>query len=148
MSSEVLDAPEVEDDSEIEPVQEESVNLETAVTYEHRKMHIGPIPSPEVLAEYNEIDPTFANRILVMAEQQSSHRQEMEKKIVKSGTRDSFMGIVFGFLIGILSLIVSLILGLNGRTIESSLLGVGGLGGLVSVFIYGTRSNDNDNDKD
>lgn len=121
---------------------------ETAVTIQQRRsVHMGPIPSPEVLAEYNEIDPTFANRILVMAENQAKHRQELEKRIVKSGTRDSLLGIIFGFLIGVLALIVSLILGLNERTIESALLGVGGLGGLVSVFIYGTRSKSKENEE-
>lgn len=107
---------------------------------EESRMHIGPIPSPEVLAEYNQIDPSFANRILVMAEQQALHRQGIEKKIVDSGTKESLLGVICGFIIGMTALIVSLILGLNGRTIESSLLGVGGLVGLVSVFIYGTRS--------
>jgi uncharacterized membrane protein len=146
MNSEELDT--TEDNDEIMPSYEEPVHLETAVTIEKSRMHIGPIPSPEVLAEYNQIDPTFANRILVMAEQQSLHRQKMEKTIINSGTRDSLLGIVFGFLIGVITIIVSLILGLNGRTIESSLLGIGGLGGLVSVFIYGTRGKDNDEDKD
>lgn len=148
MNSEVLDTTETIDNDEIMSSYEEPVNSETAVTIEQSRMHIGPIPSPEVLAEYNQIDPTFANRILIMAEQQSLHRQVIEKKIVNSGTRDSLIGIVFGFLIGIITLIVSLILGLNGRTIESSLLGVGGLGSLVSVFIYGTRQKDKENDED
>jgi len=136
-----------DDDNDITHQYEDHGESETAVTtFEKRSLHMGPIPSPEVLAEYNEIDPTFANRILIMAEQQASHRQRTERKIIDSGTRDSFMGILFGFLIGAISLIVSLILGLNGRTLESTVLGAGGLGGLVSVFIYGTRNKSNEND--
>ncbi|PXV85105.1 putative membrane protein [Lachnotalea glycerini] len=145
MNSEIVNTTEsTEDDEGLYPYEEELSNSEMAVSYEHSSMHIGPIPSPEVLAEYNKIDPTFANRILVMAEQQSLHRQEIEKRIVKSGVNDSKLGIIFGFIIGLAALIVSLVLGLNGRTIASSLLGVSGLVGLVSVFIYGTRSNGNE----
>lgn len=146
MSSKPLSTVE-ESDYDVIQSHEDSENSETAVTIERSTMHIGPIPSPEVLAEYNQIDPTFANRILVMAEQQALHRQNIENKIISSGTRDSLCGIIFGFLIGITALIVALILGLNGRTIESAVMGVGGIGGLTSVFIYGTRDKVSENNE-
>ena len=149
MSLNALDVVEAKDDDAVHQYEETGHSEMAVTTFEQRSLHMGPIPSPEVLAEYNEIDPTFANRILVMAEQQALHRQEMEKKIINSGTHDSLLGIIFGFLIGITALIVALILGLNGRTVESAVMGVGGIGGLTSVFIYGTRSKaSEDNKKD
>ena len=48
----------------------------------------GPIPPPSVLEAYEKILPGAAERILKMAENQSTHRQEIEKIVVRSGARD------------------------------------------------------------
>jgi uncharacterized membrane protein len=105
-----------------------------------RSMHSGPLPAPETLAMYEKICPGLADRIVSMAENQSSHRQEIEKIAVKSGARDSLCGIICGFLIGIATIIVGYLLGVKGHTVSSSIIGTGGIVGLVSVFVYGTRS--------
>ena len=39
----------------------------------------GPLPPPEMLAQYEEILPGAAERILSMAERQAEHRQKMER---------------------------------------------------------------------
>ena len=39
----------------------------------------GPLPPPEMLAQYEEILPGAAERILSMAERQAEHRQKMEQ---------------------------------------------------------------------
>lgn len=105
-----------------------------------RSMHSGPLPSPDVLREYDDIYPGLANRIVCMAEEQSAHRREIEKIAVKSGSRDSLLGLIFGFLIGIATIFVGYLLGINGNVVSSSVIGTGGVAGLVAVFIYGTRS--------
>ncbi len=45
----------------------------------------GPIPPPAVLEAYESLVPGAAQRILKMAENQASHRQEIEKIVVKAG---------------------------------------------------------------
>ena len=44
----------------------------------HGAMWAGPIPPPELLAEYDQVIPNGAERILSMAEKQSDHRMRME----------------------------------------------------------------------
>ena len=44
--------------------------------------HVGPIPSPKILKEYEEIHPGFANRIIEQFERQGEHRREIEKQLV------------------------------------------------------------------
>lgn len=39
-----------------------------AETVEVEAEYTGPIPTPEMLRTYSEIDPSFANRIIIMAE--------------------------------------------------------------------------------
>src|SRR6218665_122766 len=45
-----------------------------------RKTHIGPLPDPETLAQYDQIIPNGGERIMRMAEKQLDHRMESEKK--------------------------------------------------------------------
>lgn len=101
----------------------------------------GPIPLPSMLAEYEAILPGSADRILTMAENQSAHRIEIEKIAIKARARDSLLGIVAGFLIGVSALGASAFVIVNGHTFAGGLIGTTGLAGLVGVFIYGTREN-------
>jgi uncharacterized membrane protein len=42
----------------------------------------GPIPAPEDLARYGQLDPSFPERIFTMAERNQEHRLAMESKIL------------------------------------------------------------------
>lgn len=59
----------------------------------------GPIPHPELIREYEQICPGFAERFMVMAENQSKHRIETEKKIVAASTRESLLGQILAFIL-------------------------------------------------
>lgn len=100
----------------------------------------GPIPHPTIIGEYEKILPGSADRILSMAEKQSEHRQKLENNAVKSQTRNSTLGLIFGFVI------VLLFVGLGGYALHLGQLGfaftsfITSLGGLVGTFMYGTYS--------
>lgn len=118
--------------------------IESAVAALMVERHFsGPIPSPEVLAGYENIKPGFADRILSMAERQSSHRQAPEKSQSEAAIRDSRLGVIFAFLIGIGSLLSAVVISIvalnNAGVIVGGLLGVTGIGSIVGTFIYGTR---------
>jgi uncharacterized membrane protein len=49
-----------------------------------QKLHQGPIPSPEVLRDYDLVVAGAAERIIAMAEQQSHHRQQLEARSLES----------------------------------------------------------------
>ncbi|MBW2307047.1 MAG: DUF2335 domain-containing protein [Deltaproteobacteria bacterium] len=98
-----------------------------------------PLPPPETLKDYDMVLPGAAERILSMAEQQARHRQNLEEIAVKSGSRDSLLGIICGLIIGLVSITGSVICILSGQPLGGGALGVTGLGGLVGVFVYGTR---------
>ncbi len=100
----------------------------------------GPIPPPDLLAKFGEIIPNGADRILKMAENQSKHRQCIEKWAVIGGTILSHFGVLCAACIALGALYFGSGLVQNGHTVEGSILGGGGLTGLVAAFIYGTRS--------
>jgi len=101
------------------------------------KTHIGPLPDPETLTEYSAIIPNGAERIMQMAEKQLDHRMKMENKVVGGQMSQSNIGQVLAFLIGIAALSASTYCIVTGHEWSGSILGIGGLTGLVTAFIKG-----------
>lgn len=100
----------------------------------------GPIPHPDILAKYAEIIPNGADRILTMAENQSRHRQCLEKWAIIGGTVLSHFGVVCACIIALVVSYYGYLLILRGYTITGTIFSGVGLVGLVVAFIYGTRS--------
>jgi len=100
----------------------------------------GPLPPPAVLQRYDQVVPGAAERILRMAEDQSRHRQALESVVVRSGSRDSLLGIMAASTtcLGFLWLTYYAIS--RGHVLTGSFLGTVNIVGLVSVFVYGTRT--------
>ncbi len=61
---------------------------------EKHSYHSGPLPSPDTLSGYKKIDKTFPERIVKSFENETKHRQNMEKRIVFSGTRNETIGLL------------------------------------------------------
>ena len=66
----------------------------------------GPLPSPQMLAEYNTVVSNGAERIFKTFEQQVTHRMELDNKnisiqeyAIKQQFRQSSRGQIFGFVI-------------------------------------------------
>ena len=100
----------------------------------------GPIPPPAMLEQYDRVVPCAAARILKMAEDQSAHRQELEKKAIRSDVRNSLLGIIAAFVITLSAFGVVVFTVQKGQAIPATILGSGVIVGLASAFIYGTNS--------
>lgn len=111
----------------------------------------GPIPPPSIIRGYEEILPGAADRIMRMAENQSAHRQNMESKMIGTESRDSLLGIIFAFTLGIGCIAAAIIIVVsvpqNAGAISSALIGVTGIGSIIATFIKSTRSNYGHNNK-
>jgi uncharacterized membrane protein len=105
------------------------------------EMYVGPIPPASEMQKYEEICPGLSNRIMAMAESQSSHRQQIELIVIKTSSRNSTLGVVFAFIIAIAFLLVGGFCIYLDKTLIGSLFGGVGLSAVVGAFIYGTRSN-------
>ena len=108
----------------------------------HREemIYSGPIPPPSMLAEYNQVLPNAAERILTSAEDQSKHRQYLEKRVIDNDTINSRLGVIFAFIIAMGFLTGAVFGALKGHPVFGGFLGTGGLTGLVTVFVYGTNA--------
>ncbi|KPA09183.1 conserved hypothetical protein, membrane [Candidatus Magnetomorum sp. HK-1] len=100
----------------------------------------GPIPPPAILQEYNNINPGCADRIIKYAEDEAEHRRKVEILTLKTETLEIRLGQIFGFLIGITTILSGTYAAINGSQIAGSLIGTGGVIGLVTAFITGRSS--------
>ena len=82
---------------------------------ETRSEFRGPLPPPELLKQYDEVQAGVANRIITMAENQSEHRQILEKKVVSSDIIKSYLGIFSAFTLSLTMIIGGLIIANNGQ---------------------------------
>lgn len=104
----------------------------------------GPLPPPGILAQYNEIIPGLADRLVVILEDQSKHRRELEKRVIFANTRSETLGQIFALIIALAFGIGSLALIHYGKSIEGITGLVTVVTGLVGVFIYGRHRQKNE----
>jgi|UniRef100_A0A7V6DR12 uncharacterized membrane protein len=101
--------------------------------------HSGPLPPPELLENYERVVPGSAERILVMAENQSAHRQQLESRYLSAEIRNSLLGVIFALLLGITGPSLSGLCIYAGQGWPGAALGGAMLVSLVGTFIYGTK---------
>ncbi|MCF7958895.1 MAG: DUF2335 domain-containing protein [Phycisphaerae bacterium] len=128
-------------------------NQITAISHT-QQLRSGPIPDPAELGQYEQVLQGAADRILKMAENQSAHRQKLEKGFleldtnqVKSENRRAYLGLIFAFCIGILGLCLSYKIIIAGHEWSGSFVGGTTLASLVGSFIYGSQKIKKDNVK-
>src|SRR3989304_933507 len=83
----------------------------------------GPIPPPSTLAQYEQIKPGFAERIISMAEKQSDHRRELESKALKYSVSEVRLGQILGFSIALIGLVCATIIAIYGYQTTASIIG-------------------------
>lgn len=106
---------------------------------EVRQSFSGPLPPPSILLGYDKVCPGAADRIIQMAEKQIVHRHEMESSFLKAHSRNSWLGIIFAFILGIVITVGGIICVLNDKQISGLIFGGTGLASVIFAFINGTR---------
>ncbi len=79
-----------------------------------------------------------------MAESQHDHRQRLEKGVVESNISDQRIGLIFGFIIAMTSIIGGIYLAANGKSAAGLTAILGALAALVGVFVYGKHEQNRD----
>lgn len=100
----------------------------------------GPIPHPRLLQGYENIQPGFAERIVVMAEKEQAHRFECDNKVIDSTVASTKRGQWMGYSIALVFGIIALVLGLMGEVAVASIIGGLDLVALVTVFVKSQSS--------
>lgn len=118
----------------------ELVSIAQSTIIEQHKLHIGPIPDPDSLAQYNEIIPNGAERIMAMAEKQSNHRMSLEDRVVKGGVNRGYIGQGCALVIALFFGYLAHDLADQGHEVVPGIMVGGTLVSIVAVFVIGRRS--------
>lgn len=97
----------------------------------------GPIPSSREVAGYEKTLPGSANRIITMAENQSNHRQEIEKMIVSKSLKNESESRWMAFLTVIILMVIGTWLAVLGKTTIAGIVFGTTIIGVSTVFITG-----------
>ncbi len=107
----------------------------------------GPLPPPEILKKYNEIDPGMALQIVNMAKDEANHRRKMEAEVMLiqgrdqiSQRRSELLGQIFGLLIALAGIGGSVYEAAHGAQLAATALVSATLIAIVSAFILGRQA--------
>lgn len=75
-----------------------------------------------------------------MAEKQSSHRMKIEDYAIKEELKQSRLGQLFGFALGLIGMILAAVLAIMGHEAIAGIFGTTTIIGLVTVFVLGKKA--------
>jgi len=94
----------------------------------------GPLPPPTILEQYERVSPGAAAIIIKKFEQQTDHRIGIEKSVIKAGNFKEILGLIFGFIIAMTTIVGGIYTALKGYPFLGGPLTFTGLAILVGVF--------------
>jgi uncharacterized membrane protein len=104
----------------------------------------GPLPPPDILQGYNDVVPGAAERILKLAEGQTAHRQDLEKRVIKSDIIKSYLGLGAAFILALAMIVGGCLVAYHGATtghaVAGGVIATGAVAALVWAFLEGTRA--------
>lgn len=115
------------------------ITSEGFVQAQHVELHQGPLPPPDVLGGYESVVPGAAERILRMAEQEASHRQNLEKALTQRDSNRSLLGVIGAVVVALAAFTLAGYAFYLEQPLAGSVLGGIDMAAIVGVFIYGTR---------
>lgn len=101
------------------------------------QFHSGPLPHPEVLKGFEEAHPGAANRIIQMAEGESTHRRNMENKGQRASVNNERLGMMCALIVCLFALTGSFYCILHGHPISGPIVSAFPIGGITLAFIRG-----------
>lgn len=113
------------------------------VTQTHQvvRQFAGPLPSPDMLQQYENTQPGLADRIVTMAESEQQHRHQLETKNVDGLISKDARGQKFAFAITCLITTISAFLIFAGSPVLGSLFGGATVIALASLFLDAKQKN-------
>jgi uncharacterized membrane protein len=114
-------------------------SVEQLTIAQSSKSFSGPLPSPESLAEYEQISPGFADRIVKMAEKEQVHRHEQDNLRWPAQKKLLSRGQVFGFILSLSIVGGGIWLLLENKPIYGFTTLLGAIGVVVGPFLYQLR---------
>jgi len=104
------------------------------------QLQAGPLPAPEVIAQYEAVLPGAAERIIAMAEAQAEHRMRLERSVIDTGNRRSILGLCAALVVTLACVLGGTYAIVHGHDWAGGIVCGGSLAGLAGTFVYGSQS--------
>jgi len=111
-----------------------SVTVSASLSHQQ---YSGPLPPPELLERFNQVIPNGAERIMIMAEQQSVHRINLEASAIKNQQWQSTLGQYFALFVTVFGLSISAWAIFTGHDGAGGTIGVATISSVAYAFITG-----------
>ena len=114
--------------------------VRTLAVASERSVFSGPLPPPDLLAEYERLVPGTAAKIVDMAQKQGEHRMLLEKSVIGGDGKRSTMGMVFAFILSLALIGCGTACILHGHDVAGAAIIGTSMASLIGTFIYGSSS--------
>ncbi len=115
-------------------------NVRAAIQISEAHHFSGPLPRPEDLKKYDDILPGAAERIISMAENESRHRHESERRADKAAIGIAVAAIIAAF-IAMLLLTGAVFYALyKGYQAVAGTIAVGAIAAVVGAFLFKAKN--------
>ena len=113
-----------------------------SVTHTQSSLYSGPIPHPEIMKEYIEINPDFADRIFTWTEDEQKYSQNRDNKIIEKSFDAKKRGQNYALIIALTAIVGGIICILFDHEIAGGIVSGVGLTGLVAEFLDRPKLNE------
>jgi uncharacterized membrane protein len=107
---------------------------------ERRELYSGPIPPPDLLKKFGDIDPSFPERLMRMTEDNNKADVVMRNRFSLTGLVVPILGQIFSFLISCIGFSVAVLFGLKGIEIGAITAAIGGIAPVVVAALANLKS--------
>lgn len=104
-----------------------------------QKSYQGLLPSPEMMHGYSQLDPSFPDRIIKLAEEEAKNRHNNETRVNKGFIRSTYLGIISAFLSVIIVGAIVVYAFYLGFPTQAAAIATGVIVSLAAVFMYSRK---------
>ena len=134
---------------------DESTPNEVHVAQFSSETHIGPLPRPEELGQYESVLHGAADRIITMAEKELAQRHDAERTFlelkrlsIQADYGRSNRGLYAGATVALAIVAAGALMTYLGQSEEAAVVVSGTIASVAAIFVYGARARKRENDDD
>ncbi|MDF7667442.1 DUF2335 domain-containing protein [Orbaceae bacterium ESL0727] len=115
------------------------------MVFHKSESYSGPLPHPDILKKYNELDPDFSKTIFAHFKEEQEHRHRIDNKAIDGAILSDKRAQYMAFFICIIVLGISFYAVYSGKEVAGIIGLVMSLGGLIAAFLKGNNNSNNNN---
>ncbi|XKM13985.1 DUF2335 domain-containing protein [Orbaceae bacterium ac157xtp] len=102
----------------------------------------GPLPHPDILKKYNEIDPNFAQIIFSHFKDEQTHRHSIDNKAIDGAIKSDKRAQWMAFSLSASVILLSFFCIYSDKEVAGAIGIIAGLGTLIAAYLKSGKNND------